>query len=140
MPEVDVDWAKAQIIKARKRQNVGNAALKLLAVWNEIANLNEAAQEDALDAFAKLARSQALVLEGEHRYVPVQIGAQVNVGDTVRVRADAFSSLAGQKHNGRIGKIVAKRNGDIIVNSIDEVEPALESVHYPANVLELRIK
>lgn len=140
MPEVDKEWVKAQFTQAKVRQNTGDAVLKLLEVWEEIESLDEVAQEAALTTFASLARGHALVAEGPERWAGIQIGAQVTVGDTVRVRANAFSAQAGQKHNGRIGKVVAKRAGDIIVDSTDGVEPKLIGVHYPANKLEIRLK
>jgi hypothetical protein len=140
MPEVNEEWVKAQFTQAKIRQNTGDAVLRLLEAWAEISDLDELGQDNAINTFGKLARGHALVAETQERWVPTQIGAQINVGDTIRVRADAFSAAAGQKHNGRVGKVVAKRAGDIIVDSTDGVEPKLIGVHYPANKLEIRLK
>lgn len=140
MPEVDKDWVKAQFTQAKIRQNTGDAVLKLLEAWSEIEGLDELGQDNAIHTFSKLARGHALVISGPDRWAAVQIGAQIAVGDIVRVRADAFIAQAGRKHNGRIGKVVAKRAGDIIVDSTDDVEPKLVGVHYPANKLEVKLK
>lgn len=140
MPEVDFDWVKAQLTKSKTRQNVGDAVLKLLAMWDEL-DLPEAAQSAVLEKFKSLAEYKAQDEEGStERWFPVQIGAQVAVGDIVRVRADAFSREAGKTHNGRVGKVVAKRSGDIIVDSTDDVVPRLTGAHYPANKLEIRVE
>jgi hypothetical protein len=39
-------------------------------------------------------------------------------------------------HNGRRGRVVAVRYGDVIFNSTDNKKPLLEGAHYPPNFLE----
>lgn len=60
------------------------------------------------------------------------------VGDEVLVREDAFSGELAPIHNGRRGRIVAIRYGDIIVNSTDDMQPSLVGTHYsPYHLLKL---
>lgn len=138
MPEVDFEWVKAQLTKSKTRQNVGDAVLTLLTAW-EALDLPEAAESSVIEKFSALAEGKAQDdPETTAKWFPVQIGAQLAVGDIVRVRADAFTRELGVTHNGRVGKVVAKRSGDIIVDSTDGVVPALVGTHYQANKLEVR--
>lgn len=136
---LDLSWAKGQLASARVPAAVGNGVLALLRAWAELNFPNEAQQNQTLDLFATLARDEALVEEQEAVWKPVQVGFMLNVGDIVRVRKDAFKDAAGRTHNGRIGRVLAKRSGDIIVRSVDDREPYLDGAHYPASALELRV-
>lgn len=70
-------------------------------------------------------------------YAWMTVGPErIYLGDTVRVLGDAFPSPTGDWHNGRIGVVTAKEDGDIIVASIDNRKPALSSAHYPFYKLE----
>lgn len=60
------------------------------------------------------------------------------VGDIIRVKADAFPGKTGEVHNGRVGRIVAVRRGDIIMRSTDGIEPLIDGAHYSAHSMEKR--
>jgi hypothetical protein len=137
--ELDLSWVKDQLANARVHVSVGVAVLALLKEWAELQFPNEETRDKALEIFSKLAKDEAVYVEEEHQYAPVMVGFNVQVGNIVRVRSDAFTGEAGRLHNGRIGRVTAKRNGDIIVTSIDGREPKLEMAHYPPSALELRI-
>lgn len=137
--ELDLSWAEEQIARARVPVSVGNAILTLLRVWGTLDFRSENQQNQTLDLFSQLARSEALEKEDSSKWIPVQVGFMVNVGDTVRVRRDAFTGDTGKTHNGRVGRVVAKRSGDIIVRSSDDLEPFLDGTHYPPSTLELKI-
>lgn len=136
---LDLSWAEGQIAAARVPIPVGKATLALLKAWGELSFPNESQQEQALKLFSTLARSEAVVEETEAKWTPVQVGFQLVVGDTVRVRKDAFKEAAGRTHNGRIGRVVAKRSGDIIVKTTDDRLPALDGAHYPPSALEKKV-
>jgi hypothetical protein len=73
----------------------------------------------------------------DEKWIPGMAG-RMKVGDIVLIRPDAFEGELGQIHNGRRGKVVAVRYGDIIVNSIDDIEPKLNGTHYnPMHLLKL---
>lgn len=136
---LDLSWAEGQVASARVPAPVGNAIMALLRTWGELSFPNEAQQDQALTLFGQLARDQAIIPEGPEVWKPVQVGFMIQVGDTVRVRRDAFKDAAGRVHNGRVGRVLAKRSGDIIVRSTDGQIPYLDAAHYPPSALELKI-
>lgn len=136
---LDLSWAEEQIAAARVPVPVGRAILTLLRTWAELSFPNEPQQNQALDLFNRLARDEALVEDSEDEWRPVQVGFMLKVGDTVRVRKDAFKESAGRTHNGRVGRVLAKRSGDIIVRSTDGRAPYLDAAHYPPSSLELKV-
>jgi hypothetical protein len=139
MPNVDEEWVKQQFQAAKVKVGVGNTVLKLLAVWNET-KLGEAAAKEAVELFSKVALNHSLITPNENEtWVPAQPGFIV-VGDEVRVMHNAFSDDTGRIHNGRRGKVVAVRYGDVIFRSTDNREPFLDGVHYSPYKLEKRMK
>ena len=138
--ELDLSWAKDQIANSRVPVPVGRAILALLTAWAELEFPNEEQRDRALELFGKLAKDEAVYEETEHVYRPVMVGFDIQVGNTVRVRHDAFTGDLAHSHNGRVGRVLAKRNGDIIVRSTDDKKPYLDMAHYPPSVLELRVK
>lgn len=136
---LDLSWAEEQVASARVPIPVGQAIMALLKTWGELAFPSEAQQDQALDIFRKLAKDEAIVEVDDDRWEAVQVGFMLQVGDTVRVRSNAFNGQAGRTHNGRIGKVVAKRSGDIIVRTTDGRLPALDGAHYPPSALEVKV-
>lgn len=139
MPNVDQAWVKEQFQAARVKVGVGNAVLKLLDTWND-AKLSDAAAKEAVAIFSKVALNHSLVTPNDNEtWVPAQPGF-ISVGDDVRVLHDAFSDDTGRIHNGRRGKVVAVRYGDVIFRSNDDRHPFLDGVHYSPYKLEKRVK
>jgi hypothetical protein len=139
MSEIDYDWVKAQLTEARIKRGPGDAALALLKSWEEI-DLSDDLAKEAIEVFSKLALNHSLVADkGNEVWAPAQPG-QLKVGDEIRVKSDAFDGKLGKTHNGRRGKIIAIRYGDIIVNSTDTKTPVLDGAHYSPYHLEKRIK
>ena len=64
----------------------------------------------------------------------------VLVGDEVRVKSNAYDGDTGVMHNGRRGKVVAVRYGDIIFKSNDNKEPVLDGTHYTPYQLQKRVR
>ena len=139
MPEVNIDWVRAQMEEAKVKVGVGNAVLKLLEHW-ETMKLSENQMKDALDLFSKLALGHSIVPEKpDELWVDAQPGA-ILVGDEVRVKADAYNGSTGAIHNGRRGKVVGVRYGDIIFKSMDDKTPVLDGAHYTPHLLQKRIR
>jgi hypothetical protein len=139
MPEINEQWAKEQFQAAKVRVGVGNTVLKLLKAWNEI-DANEKVAAEAISIFSKLALNHSLVTENkEEVWVPAQPGF-IQVGDVIRVMHDAFSDSTGRIHNGRVGKVVAVRHGDVVFRSTDDKDPFLDGAHYSPYKLEKRMK
>jgi hypothetical protein len=142
MPEIDKKWIMEQLEASKVKVGSGKAILKLLEAWGEIPELSEKMTEEVMTIFPKLALGHVLKVEedeDDYIWIPVQPG-QINVGDVVRVKADAYTDKLGPIHNGRKGLIVAVRYGDIIVNSTDGKAPELKGVHYSPYKLEKRVR
>jgi hypothetical protein len=139
MPEVNNEWVRAQMQEARVKVGVGNAVIKLLEQW-ETMKLSDNQTKDALDLFSKLALGHSIVPEKPDEFwVDAQPGS-ILVGDEVRVKADAYDGSTGAMHNGRRGKVVGVRYGDIIFKSMDDKTPVLDGAHYTPHLLQKRIR
>jgi hypothetical protein len=145
MPEVDMNRVKEQLTENKTKRVVGDAVIKLLNTWTEIKNTDPDPDKDqanlsqVVELFSKIALGHAIVKENKNEnWVPAQAGSLV-VADEVRVKWNAFDGDKGKIHNGRRGKIVSIRYGDIIVKTTDGKEPMLEGFHYTPQQLEKRV-
>lgn len=139
MPSVDYQWVREQLQAHKIRVGVGNTVLELLAAWEKGKHSSKQNQE-VIELFTKFAQNIPLTEEApDETWVPAQPG-NIVVGDVVRVKIDAFTDETGRIHNGRRGKVVAVRYGDVIFKSTDDKTPLLDGVHYSPYTLEKRIK
>jgi len=139
MPNIDQEWAREQFIAGKTKVVVGKAVLRMLDTWATIELKPEHAKE-AIEVLSKLALNHALVKPSKDEvWAPAQAGF-INVGDEVRVMANAFNDDTGRIHNGRRGNVVAVRYGDVIIRTNDDKEPFLDGVHYSPYKLEKRVK
>jgi hypothetical protein len=142
MPEVNFEWVRAQLAEAKAKVGPGNAVLQLLEVWEQQSKLTPNLAKEAVEMFSKLALGHSLKEEQvatDETWILVQPG-NIKVGDEIRVLSDAFQDASGTLHNGRRGRIVAIRYGDVIMNSTDNKTPPLNGVHYSPYKLEKRVK
>lgn len=141
MADTNLDWVKEQLTQNKTKKAVGDSVLKLLATWDEVKQKNESLKtidpQEIVDIFSKLAMGHALVQEKKNeKWTKAQIG-QIKVADTVRVLFNAFDESTGKSGlNGRRGRIVAVRSGDIIVKTDDGKLPVLDGVHIRPEFLE----
>lgn len=140
MPEVNEDWVKSQLKSARVSQLTGDTAIALLKAWESLDFPDDRTAEEALEVFRKLATNQALLEEKDETWVQAQAGFMLKVGDEIRVRHDAFPGTEGRLHNGRRGKVIAIRSGDVIMRSTDNIKPFIDGAHYSFTHLEKRIR
>jgi hypothetical protein len=134
MPTVDFAWVKAQLTESKTRAQSGNAVLALLEAWDKL-DLTEAAVEDTLALFEKLARTESLVKTAEGEWVQARAGF-VRKADTVQVKAGAFKGPKGVALNGRTGVVVALRYGDVVVDLTDDKGPVGKGLHFkPEDIL-----
>jgi len=137
---VNEDWVREQFAQAKIKQATGTAVLRLLDVWNTM-NHNDATATETVEVFSKVALGHALAPKGSSDEVWIQARpGQITVGDEVRVKLDAYIGEAGQTHNGRRGRIVAIRYGDVIFKSDDDKEPVINGAHHSPYALEKRVK
>lgn len=140
MSKMDMDWAAEQIREARVRKDVGGAVMTLLQAWDDVLPLGVEQTEEALNIFKSLAQGHTLLpAESNEVWVECKPGF-VKVGDVIRIQHDAFSDAAGRYHNGRVGKVIALRSGDVVFRSTDEKEPFIDGAHYSPGKLEKRVR
>jgi len=102
--------------------------------------LSDNQTKDVIDLFSRLALGHSIVPEKpDELWVDAQPGS-ILVGDEVRVKADAYDGSTGAMHNGRRGKVVGVRYGDIIFKSMDDKTPVLDGAHYTPHLLQKRIR
>jgi hypothetical protein len=141
MADTDMDWVKEQLTQNKTKKAVGDSVLKLLTTWDEVKEktkeIKSVKPEEIVEIFAKLSLGHALVQENKNeKWIRAQIG-QIKVADTVRVSFNAFDEASGKSRlNGRRGRIVAVRSGDIIVKTDDGKLPVLDGVHIRPEFLE----
>lgn len=136
MPKVNIDWVKEQLTNNKTKKVVGDSVLKILDTWSSVKDTTPQNTKEIIEIFSKVALGHALVEENKNeKWIPAQAGF-VSVADRVRVRFDAFDGEKGETLNGRRGKIVGLRSGDIIVKSDDGKTPVLDGIHFKAEHLE----
>jgi phosphoribosyl-ATP pyrophosphohydrolase len=139
MADVDMEWIKNQLQNAKVKKMVGDSVIKLLQTWEEV-KITEKLEQEAIEVFYKLANNQALVKESKEEVWTSVIPGQVKVADEVRVKLDAFTGELGRLHNGRRGRVVAVRYGDVIIKSTDGKEPLLDGAHYSPYKLDKLVR
>jgi hypothetical protein len=139
VPEINEKWIKEQMQDAKVKVGVGNALLKLIAAWEQL-KISDSQQKEVLALFNKLALGHAVTPDVPNEvWIDAQPGA-ITVGDQVRVKLDAYQGSTGSLHNGRRGKVVGIRYGDIIFKSSDGREPNLDGSHYSPHQLQKRVQ
>ena len=135
MKKLDTNWAKSQLEQAKVPVDVGVSVVKLLEVWS---TLNHEDKNDYVvsQLFSLLSCSVSIVESPSDEVWEAARPGFIRVGDEVRVMADAFEGELGQLHNGRRGRVVAVRYGDIIIKTTDGKEPVLDGSHYSPYKLE----
>lgn len=136
MPSIDEQWVRSQFEAAKVKVAPGKAVLALLKTWEGL-DLNEKQAKEAVEIFSKVALNYALVAPSakDEAWEPLRPGF-ITVGDEVRVVSDAFDGELGRLHNGRRGRVVAVRYGDVIFKSTDGKNPVIEGAHYSPYKLE----
>lgn len=135
MKNTDITWVKHQLEDAKVSIPVGSSILALIEAWTNTEH-PDSDNEKVLDIFSKLCKQTALVENPTNEIWQPAGPGFIRVGDEVRVMADAFEGELGQLHNGRRGRVVAVRYGDIIVKTTDGKEPVLDGSHYSPYKLE----
>lgn len=138
MSEINIDWAKEQLTLNKTKKVVGDAVLQLLESWKDVKKPSKAdISKEVLEIFSKLALGHALVKEeNDEKWIQAQAGF-LKVADYVRIKFDAFDSSSGKNAlNGRKGRVVGIRYGDIIIKSDDNKLPVLDGLHVKPEQLE----
>jgi hypothetical protein len=139
MPEINEEWIRYQMQEAKVKVGVGNALLKLLGTW-ETLNISAPQQKEVVALFNSIALGHSILPEKpDEVWLDAQPGFII-VGDEVRVKSDAYDGSTGAIHNGRRGRVVGVRYGDVIFKSEDGKEPLLDGAHYSPHQLQKRVR
>ena len=140
MANIDIDWVKEQLTKNKTRKMIGDSVLKLLVTWEEIKEKTKEQKvnnsKEIVEIFYKLSLGHALVKEDKNEVWVQAHAGDLKVADYVRVRFNAFMDEKGKKYNGRRGRVVGVRYGDIIIKSNDNIFPILDGDHLKPEDLE----
>jgi hypothetical protein len=142
MANLDLDWVKEQLTQNKTKKMTGDAVLQLLDTWQSIKRPPKTdISKDIIDVFSKLALGHALIKTDKNEtWIPVQSGA-IKVSEIVRVKFDAFDEESGKHQlNGRKGRVVGVRYGDIIIKTDDNKLPVLDGTHFRPENLEKLIQ
>lgn len=135
MKKIDINWAKSQLEQAKVSVGTGNSVVKLLEFWVNLEH-EDKDDEKVLELFSKLSKSVSVSETPSNEVWEQARPGFIRVGDEVRVLSNAFDGELGQIHNGRRGRVVAVRYGDIIIKTTDGKEPILDGSHYAPYKLE----
>jgi hypothetical protein len=141
MPPINKSWVAQQLTDNGTKVSDGNAVVALLNTWESLKVTKPEQQKIIIEMFSKLSLGIPLVTatNENEEWVLARPGA-LKVGDEVLVLPNAFTGELAAIHNGRRGRVVAVRYGDIIVNTTDGREPELIGTHYNPMHLQKLIK
>lgn len=135
-----INWENDQMVEARIPKEASEVVRKLLNVWAEFTVPDKKHQALIIRTFETLTQGHSLVVQDlpTERWEAANPG-RIHVRDTVRVRHDAYSDETGRMHNGRRGRVIGVRYGDIIIKYEDGRQPPFDAVHHaPAKLERLR--
>jgi len=135
-------WEDEQLDEARVSGENRDAVRRLLDAYRAGTGEYKVDRDLVVRTFTQLASGLPLVAQDEPDAVwrPITQSGQVHSRDLVRVRLDAYTDEAGRFHNGRHGRVIAVRYGDVVVRYEDGRQPPFDGVHHPPTALEKRIK
>jgi hypothetical protein len=136
MAEVDNDWVRSQLTENKTKKVVGDSVLKLLATWEQLKQPTDKNAKEIISIFSKLALGHSIVEDNPNESWIVAQAGFIKVADTVRVRSNAFDGEQGKAYNGRRGRVVGVRYGDVIVKTDDGKTPVLDGIHFKPENLE----
>ena len=136
MAEVNNNWVKEQLTENKTKKVVGDSVLKLLATWEQLKQPTDKNAKEIVNIFSKLALGHSLVEENPNETWVIAKAGYIKVADTVRVRSNAFDGEQGKAYNGRRGRVVGVRYGDVIVKTDDGKTPVLDGIHFKPENLE----
>lgn len=134
MMDINWDWVKDQLEKARVPQEHATSVTRLLETL-ETMRLSDDPLRSVLDTFQRLSLGYTIVPDSANeRWVEVLPGNYA-IGNTVRVKSDAYDGKKSTLHNGRRGRVVAVRSGKTVV-LYDDTENNEEQYYHDPSVLE----
>lgn len=130
-------WLADQFSADKTSPETARKIISLLKTWDGL-SVEDGQEDEILGRFVKLAKKQMIAdPEPDAKWLAGSIQTP-GVGQTVRVPPDKFTGHRGQSLNGRVGKVVAVRYGDVIFNTTDDLE-YIEGIRLRPHELEIKI-
>jgi hypothetical protein len=133
--KVNWGWVSKQLAESDASEDEKELIVDLLKRLND-GGLDDARFVTVLRTFGNLALGHAVAAPKGERWGPVVPG-YYQIGDTVRVKLDAYDGEKGQRHNGKRGRAVAARNGLVVVVYDDASSSEEQYRHQPASLQRL---
>lgn len=134
MKDTKWGWVSKQLEASALDQPTKDAVVYVLERLRK-EELDDDQELRALQAAVELVQGHSIeVARAEERWGPVVPGYYA-VKDTVRVKKDAFGGDLAREHNGKRGRVVATRNGFVVV-VLDESPSSEIQMHYRPEHLE----
>ncbi len=137
MTATEWGWISKQLQGAGITGSLNDAAVHVLKCLRD-EDLSDTEEQEVLRAVVALAAGHSIIVSvpGE-KWGPVVPGAY-SIGDTVRVKSDAFEGDRGLQHNGKRGRITAARDGFVRVLYDDSPSSDIQMHHRPETLERLR--
>lgn len=70
--------------------------------------------------------------------MPVEM-SDIRIGDILRVKLDAYTGSAAEHHNGRLVRVLERKDGDVVTSTIDMKMPYFACTRHAPYRLERKI-
>jgi len=138
MSKINFDWVNQQVNDSTLSDGNKVLVVSLLKALDRL-KYEEKDVEPVMFAVFKLAIGNALVpAPGPEVWIPGRRG-DVIMADTMRIKHDAFTGEAGVIQNGKVGRVIAIRNGFVYLKSVDDI-PLIDESHYLPEQLDKRVQ
>lgn len=141
-PRNGIDWGWVSrelgaLEPGYKVNEVVTGTLAKLAEEKTRLGLTDDELRNCLDIIHKLALGHSIApTKKEERWGPV-IPGEYRIGDTVRVKPKAYDAERGVLHNNRRGRVVAARDGKVLVVYDDALSADIQYRHDPQKLQRL---
>jgi hypothetical protein len=137
MKDTEWGWVSKQLAGTELDEATRDAVVYVLETLRK-QDLTDDQERAAMNAAVKLAAGHSIAVEKPNeRWGPVVPGAY-QIKDIVRVKSNAFEGDIGRKHNGKQGRVVASRNGFVMV-VLDDSPSSEIQMRYKPEHLERKI-
>lgn len=112
MTSTDYEWLDKRLTELGYTDSSITRAVKELSYVLDGEDLSKEDRKTVTDLLSSVIDDRLYMSDAptESKWVPYEIG-ETNLGDTIRVKKDAYEGSVGEKHNGKVGHIVGIRGG-----------------------------
>lgn len=136
--KVDWGWVSRELGFAKADNPIKEAVVGVIRSLRE----HDLTDEQELDVAKKLIEliqgHSIAIVEPEERWITLRPG-EYQIGDTIRVKTNAYEGDRGRNNNGKLGRVVATRNGNAVVLYNDAPSTEYLVQHKPEN-LQKRVR